>query len=295
MKFYWWVKVILGISIIFLSIVGMIYFSNQTEIKQENSVITTPKHDRKNSKKRKVVSPDKEIIEINKKEKNDEDLKKRKNIKKELKDNVKKSNIDPTKPMVALTFDDGPNPVSTPHIIEILKNNHAKATFFDLGVLILNYPDIVKNEESIGCEVGSHTFDHIDLNKLDENGIKYEIEKSKEAFNLVLGHDFKLLRAPYGNINDLVKNTINYPLINWNVDTLDWKIRNKDAIINELRNKGDLNGKIILMHSIYSSTADAMEVMVPELIQKGYQLVTVSELFEAKGVDLKSGTIYYGF
>ena len=64
MKFYWWVKVILGISIIFLSIVGMIYFSNQTEIKQENSVITTPKHDRKNSKKRRIVSPDKEIIEI---------------------------------------------------------------------------------------------------------------------------------------------------------------------------------------------------------------------------------------
>lgn len=211
---------------------------------------------------------------------------------------TKKNNeriIDTNKPVVALTFDDGPNPSSTNRLLDVLEKNNAVATFFDLGMLMTNYSDIVKREEKIGCEVGSHTFDHKNLNKLSANEVKDQVSKSEEVFMNILGHKPTLFRPPYGNANDTVKQSIPYPLINWNVDTLDWKSRNKDEIINEMHKVDNYDGKIILMHSIYESTADAVSVIVPELISKGYQLVTISELASAKGITLKAGEIYYGF
>lgn len=207
----------------------------------------------------------------------------------------KNKNIDAHGRMVALTFDDGPNPSSTNRILDTLEKHHVVATFFDLGKLVKNYPDVVKREESIGCEVGSHTYDHPNLNNLSIEGIKVQINNSKDAFISVLGHDVSLLRPPYGNANDLVKSNIPYPLIHWNVDTLDWKTKNKDAIISEVRKIENLDGKIVLFHSIYETTADAIEVIVPELINQGYQLVTISEMAYYKGETLNPGQKYYGF
>ena len=204
-------------------------------------------------------------------------------------------NINSSKPMVALTFDDGPNPSSTGRILDTLVKYNAAATFFDLGSLVEKYPQVVKREEEVGCEVGSHTYSHLNLNNLTAAGVVEEINKSKKAFENVLGHDVTLVRPPYGNANEIVKSNIHYPLINWNVDTLDWKSKNKDAIVNEVRKIGNLDGKIVLMHSIYETTADAVEVIVPELLDKGYQLVTVSELAKYKGVSLQSGVKYFGF
>lgn len=207
----------------------------------------------------------------------------------------KTKNINAKGGMVALTFDDGPNPSSSGRILDTLEKYHAVATFFDLGKLVLAYPDVVKREESLGCEVGSHSYDHPNLNNLSSEGIQAQVTNSKNAFVSVLGHDVDIMRPPYGNANDLVKSIIPYPLINWNVDTLDWKSRNKDAIVNEVRKIGNLDGKIILMHSIYETTADAVEVIVPELINEGYQLVTVSELAYYKGSELSPGVKYFGF
>lgn len=210
--------------------------------------------------------------------------------------NIDKSkNINVHGGMVALTFDDGPNPSSSGRILDTLQKYNAVATFFDLGKLAIAYPDVVKREEAIGCEVGSHTYDHANLNNLSVEGVQAQVNSSKNAFVSVLGHDVGLLRPPYGNANELVKANIPYPVINWNVDTLDWKSRNKDAIINEVRKIGNLDGKIILMHSIYETTADAVEVLVPELINEGYQLVTVSEMAYYKGVTLTPGVKYFGF
>ena len=207
----------------------------------------------------------------------------------------KNKNINAKGGMVALTFDDGPNPSSSGRILDTLEKYHAVATFFDLGKLVLAYPDVVKREEALGCEVGSHSYDHPNLNNLGVEGIQAQVTNSRNAFVSVLGHDVDIMRPPYGNANDLVKANIPYPLINWNVDTLDWKSRNKDAIVNEVRKIGNLDGKIILMHSIYETTADAVEVIVPELINEGYQLVTVSELAYYKGAELSPGVKYFGF
>lgn len=207
----------------------------------------------------------------------------------------KNRNINAKGGMVALTFDDGPKPSSTNRILSTLEKYHAVATFFDLGKLVIAYPDVVKREISIGCEVGTHTYGHVNLNNLSASGIKNELESSKNAFVSVLGHDVGLIRPPYGNANEFVKSNLPYPIINWNVDTLDWKTKNKDAIVNEVRKIGNLDGKIILMHSIYETTADAVEVIVPELINQGYQLVTVSELAYYKGATLVPGEKYFGF
>ena len=207
----------------------------------------------------------------------------------------KNRNINPNKPMVALTFDDGPNPQSTDRILDTLSKYNAVATFFDLGKSVEAYPEIVKREEAIGCEVASHTYSHYNLNNLSASFIKDEINKSANAFRKVLGHDVSLVRPPYGNANALVQANVPYPLIHWNIDTLDWKSRNKEAILKEVRAIENYDGKIILMHSIYTTTADAVEVIVPELINKGYQLVTISEMAYYKGVDLKPGQKYYSF
>lgn len=204
--------------------------------------------------------------------------------------------IDLTKPMVALTFDDGPNPSSTKRILDTLEKYNSVATFFDLASLIETYPNIAKREEKIGCEVGTHTYSHANLAYLSPSDIEKEMKKSTSVFKKVLGHDQVLVRAPYGSVNKQVRENINYPLINWDIDTLDWQSRNKDSILNEVRKIKDYDGRIILMHSIYDTTADAVEVLVPELINKGYQLVTISELAKYKGYDyLNNGTVYYSF
>lgn len=201
--------------------------------------------------------------------------------------------LDKNKPMVALTFDDGPNPVSTPIILDTLEKYNARATFFDLGSLMENNSKIVKREEKIGCEVASHTYSHKNLNTLSENEVLEEQEKTDEQMQKILGHTSKLIRPPYGNANFLVKSYLNnYALIGWDIDTLDWESKNAESVIKEVRKYSNYDGKIVLMHSIYKSTAEAVKTIVPELIKKEYQLVTISEMAEAKGIKLQSGILY---
>ena len=202
--------------------------------------------------------------------------------------------IDPNKPMVALTFDDGPNPTSTSRILDVMEKYNVHATFFDLGNLMMKYPDVVKREAQLG-EVATHTYSHKNLNAISTKEIEKELEQSKNVFNQILGYAPALLRPPYGNANSKVKALIDMPLINWNVDSLDWKYRDKDLTLNEIDKYGNLDGKIILMHSIYKQTADAVEVLVPDLLDKGYQIVSVSELAKYRGITLEKGKIYYGF
>lgn len=216
--------------------------------------------------------------------------------KKEVKLNVPpQGHIDPSKPMVALTFDDGPSIKSTTRILDTLEKYNVHATFFDLGSLMLRYPDIVKREAKLG-EVGTHTYSHKNLNKLSVEELAEELRLSREAYEQVLGYEPKLLRPPYGSCNVNVRAGItDMAIINWNVDSLDWKYRNKDLTLNEIDKFGNLDGKIILMHSIHNETADAVEVLVPDLLDRGYQVVSVSELAYYKGYTLETGTIYYDF
>ena len=199
------------------------------------------------------------------------------------------------KPMVALTFDDGPNPQNTNAILDTLEKYDVTATFFDLGSLVERYPDVVKREVALGCEVGSHSYDHKNFSKLTDAEIADDIKKTAAAFQKVLGRDPTLFRPPYGSCDERVKKQFSMPLVLWSIDTLDWKSRDADAVMDVIKSAGNLDGKVILMHGIYSSSAEATALLIPYLLEQGYELVTVSELIEAKHGDIPQAGKLYGY
>lgn len=201
--------------------------------------------------------------------------------------------VDPELPMLALTFDDGPGK-RTKELVEVLKKNNARATFFMTGVSAGVYPEVIKEMREAECELGNHSYNHPELPKLDEVGINRQLSDTNNIIAQAAGQPASVLRPPYGSINDTLKQVAGMPLILWSVDTLDWKTRDAKATVEHvLANVQD--GDIVLMHDIHSSTVDAAIELIPKLIEQGYQLVTVSELAEARGVIMENGGVYTSF
>ena len=200
-------------------------------------------------------------------------------------------------PMVALTFDDGPHREYTDQILDILEANGVKATFFEVGRNLYNDPDAVRRAESLGCEVGSHSYRHADLGSMSAEAIAEDLSKADAIFQEVLGHAPNLLRPPYGSLNNAVKYTTGRSIITWSIDTEDWRSQNTDKIIASVKNAGDLSGQVILMHSTYATTVEAVRQLVPWLLEQGYQLVTISELITQYYGDqvLANGTYGYSY
>lgn len=199
--------------------------------------------------------------------------------------------LEDDKKLVAFTFDDGPYPPVTQRILDVLEENGARATFFVMGNRMGTYPDVVKSAYELGCQIANHSYSHENLTKISKEKIIYEVEHSNDCINEVVEVGDVMLRPPYGSHNDLVDQTVKVPMIAWSVDSLDWKSRNKDAIVKEVLEHIQ-DGDIVLMHDLYSTTADAVEYLVPELIKQGYEFVTVAELFERKGIELETGKLY---
>lgn len=203
--------------------------------------------------------------------------------------------LDPNKPMLALTFDDGPSYESTKIIVDTLKQYDANATFFVLGQHIekgqTKNRELLKESFDNGNEIASHTYDHKQLTLLSVEQMQKEASSTSDLIKEVTGKAPTLLRPPYGASNDTVEATLKYPFILWSVDTLDWKTKNTDATIQAVLN-GAKDGAVILMHDIHMPTAEAVKTIVPELINRGYQLVTVSELAQAKGITFENGKRY---
>ncbi len=199
------------------------------------------------------------------------------------------------KKMVALSFDDGPNPIHTTAILDILEKHNARATFFDLGYLAERFPEVVKREAALGCEVGSHSWDHKNFDKLTPEEITADVQRTDAIFQKILGRSPDSFRPPYGNCNTDAQKQIPLPIYLWSVDTLDWKSRNANAIINEVKKVGNLDGRVILLHGIYSSTAEATAYLVPYLQEQGYELVTVSELVQAKHGEIPQDYKLYSY
>ena len=203
--------------------------------------------------------------------------------------------VDPAKPMVALTFDDGPHPTNTDTLLDILEANGAVATFFQVGQNLWKDPDAIRRAEAMGCEIGSHSYRHADLSKLSAEAIAADLQKADEAFIEVLGHAPTLLRPPYGSVNNAVKTTTGRSIITWSIDTEDWRSRNAEKVIASVKNEGDLDGQVILMHDIHASTIEAAETLVPWLIDQGYQLVTITELITLRYGDQVEPNRVYGY
>jgi len=199
-------------------------------------------------------------------------------------DKIMGNDIDPKTKMIAITFDDGPHKSNTKEIIDILNKYNSSATFFLLGSNVQNYPNIVKMISENGNEIASHTWSHSDLTKLKEEEILNEINKTSDAIYNASGVRPKLVRPPYGAINDSVKEIVKFPLIMWNIDSLDWKSRDPEIIV-PLVLEDVKDGDIILLHDIHETTISATELIIEQLKKDGYELVTVSELMKARGYE----------
>lgn len=194
-------------------------------------------------------------------------------------------NIDPNRPMVALTYDDGPSPTVTPRILKCLQDNGGRATFFMVGQKVIKSPDVLKEMVAQGCEVANHTFDHTLMTKVSPTDLANQLVATNQAVSDACGISPVLMRPCGGAKTDAGMNiagAISMPAILWSVDTLDWKTRDASQTIQTvLENVKD--GDIILMHDLYDATGDASETIIPELVSRGFQLVTVSELASYRG------------
>lgn len=197
------------------------------------------------------------------------------------------------RPMVALTYDDGPGKY-TDKLLDCLEENNAKATFFMLGENAERYPDIVKRIYDSGMELGNHTYDHQMLPSLSSEEISDEIGKTNSIIENAAGVPADSLRPPGGSFNESVQELAGMPIVKWSLDTKDWKTKNADATYQKTMDNVQ-DGSVVLMHDIHESSVEASLRLIPELVEKGYKLVTVQELAEAKGIDLEDGEVYYYF
>jgi peptidoglycan/xylan/chitin deacetylase (PgdA/CDA1 family) len=202
--------------------------------------------------------------------------------------------IDIEKPMVALTFDDGPS-AHTGRLLDIFEKYEGKGTFFVLGNTLDNRKETLRRMALQGHEIGNHSWSHRQFTNISPDEVKDQIMMTRAKIYEITGVDCKIVRPPYGACNDEIRHLgkeLGVYFVNWSVDTLDWKSKNADAVYNEImKDVGD--GHIILCHDLHKTTVDAMERVVPDLIKKGYQLVTVTELLTARGGDITAGKMYY--
>jgi len=190
---------------------------------------------------------------------------------------------DPEKKYVALTFDDGPHPVYTQKILDILAEKNIVATFFIVGGRAEIYPESLLRMKELNCELGNHTYDHVDLSKTKKAGILYQIQRCNEAIYAASGEYPIVYRPPFGRISKENEKAIPMRKVLWTVDSQDWNTKNKDKVIKNVV-KSVKDGSIILMHDFYKSTLNALPEIIDQLTEAGYEFATVSELAALKKI-----------
>lgn len=201
--------------------------------------------------------------------------------------------IDPNKPMIALTFDDGPQPGTT-EVLAVLKQYGALATFFILGKNIEGNEEILRETAEAGHELGVHSWYHSDFTKISQSAVGSQVKRTMDTVLEMTGREISLVRPPFGALNRLARRPLTgmgLPVILWNVDSLDWKTRSAKSTAKNLLQKA-APGAIVLMHDVWLSTAEALKTALPELLSRGYQLVTVSEMMSFRKEPLTAGNEY---
>ena len=201
---------------------------------------------------------------------------------------------DPTqkRPMIALTFDDGPGEY-TETLLDTVEKYNIHVTFFMLGQNVEGRESTVQRMVQLGCEIGNHTWDHPSqtLPNMDLDSVVQEFQKTDDELVKACGQAATVCRAPYGAITEEQMAAVGKPFFMWSTDSLDWKLMDADADYNEIMNSDLSDASIILMHDIHEpSVKCATEKLIPELVNEGYKLVTVSELAAAKDVTLQSAS-----
>lgn len=178
---------------------------------------------------------------------------------------------------IALTFDDGPHPVYTEKMLEVLEREQVPATFFLLGQNIEIYGDLVKEIARQGHLIGNHTFHHVQITTLTTEQACEEIDRTNQLIEDLTGQGTEYVRPPFGTWNKGLEAELDMIPVMWTIDTLDWTTGNVDWIVNQVvKNAGE--NDIILMHDSYKSTVQAVERIIALLKADGFEFVTVDEV-----------------
>ncbi len=193
---------------------------------------------------------------------------------------------------VALTYDDGPSRTPTTQVLNSLLECGARATFFVLGNLIEDGKDLVQREHDEGHSVGSHNWSHASVENLSDYEMRAIVPKVNNKMIDAIGIPTRYNRVPYGLYNQMIRAKVGWPLIQWSVDTYDWRGRSTNTIMNNIR-KQFTDGDIVLLHDIKELTPETTTTLIRWLEEQGYILLTVDEIFAKDGVVLKPDVVYY--
>ncbi|MCL2106239.1 MAG: polysaccharide deacetylase family protein [Oscillospiraceae bacterium] len=213
---------------------------------------------------------------------------------------------DGTRRMIALTFDDGPFSPVTEAILDALEACDGRATFFCLGNRAETYEKTLRRAVDLGCEIASHSYAHKRLPTLGAAALEKDFAKANAALEQYSQKAPSLLRPPFGDYDKRVLSSADMPVILWSIDTVDWqyaetpddrrgvsgKRRDLAKIVNGVYDQLQ-DGDIVLMHDIFHMSKEAAVRVIQDLSDKGWQLVTVTELFAIKGIELEDGKVYY--
>lgn len=181
------------------------------------------------------------------------------------------------KKRIALTFDDGPHPIYTPQMLELLKEEQVPATFFLLGENVELYGDVVKEIAKEGHLIGNHTYHHVQITSLSLEEACKEIQETSDLIEELTGTGTEYVRPPFGTWNEELEERLNLIPVMWSIDTKDWTTQNVDWIVRETVKHAE-DHDIILMHDSYQSTVDAVKRVIEQLEAEGFEFATVDEI-----------------
>lgn len=184
-------------------------------------------------------------------------------------------------PVVALTFDDGPHATLTPRLLDLLKAQGVRATFFVIGMNVEQNPDVLRRIVAEGHEVGNHSWSHPNLARLPEPAWRAQLQETHDLIARTIGQGPRFMRPPYGDITPdqegLIASDFRYRVILWSVDPDDWKEPSRPVLLHRVVSRAE-PGAVILLHDIHASTVEAVPAMIEGLRRRGLSFVTVSEL-----------------
>ena len=183
-----------------------------------------------------------------------------------------------SRPVIALTFDDGPHPEITPQVLAMLEKHQVKGTFFVIGASVDTYPELAKQIVDEGHQIANHTYSHPDLAKLSDSEVLREIQQTQDAIFNATGATPELYRLPYGSGGARVVRLLK-PLtsIIWNVDSEDWQSKDKELIVEQVLMHLQPQS-LLLMHDTHHATAPALDELIPLLKERGYRFVFPQEV-----------------
>lgn len=213
------------------------------------------------------------------------------------------SHIDKENRLICFTFDDGPITSTANQLLDVFDSfnkNYASegfeahGTFFYKGININeSNRSTIERAISSGFQIGNHTVNHKHLETLPAREINKEVNGTLESLNELVQINEALVRLPFGTYNDIVLDTINYPMINWTngLDTLDWNGKSSEEIFDTVINNL-CDGGIVLMHEGYQTTISAIKKLLPALYERGYQVVTINEYCKVRDIKLERHKVY---